>query len=356
MGGIFIVTIYDVAKLANVSPKTVSRVLNNDAPVGKETRKKVEAAIAELGYVRSNAARMMRSTHSGIIGLITDAITFGEDHDQVTGLSNMLILQGIQSIITNGSKKLMIADIGAGNDKTDDLIKTFLEYRVEGLIYVTHTHKNIAPLNVPATTPLVLANCVDEQNTQAFVPDDKKGQYELVKKLIQFGHRRIGYITLPTSKIATQLRLQGYRQAHDEAGLNIDEALIASKHAETFKYDTAQLWHAVEKLLNLPNPPTVLCCGNDRLAADVFKLLRSASYNVPDDISVAGYDNHRTVAETLDPPLSTVELAYNEIGIRSANHLLSMIKGETSQQVNPVRIPGPLAWRKSVSTLQTIST
>lgn len=345
------VTIYDVAKAANVSPKTVSRVLNSDAPVGKETRKKVEAAIAELGYVRSNAARMMRTTHSGIIGLLTNTITADENHEQVRGLPNLLILQGVQSVIADSTKQLMIADTGTRPKDAQNLIKTFLEHQVEGLIYVTLTHEKIDSLNIPTSTPLVLANCTDNENTHAFIPDDKGGQYELVKKLINLGHRRIAYITLPTSKIATQLRLQGYRQALEDAGLKIDDLLIASDHAKKFKYDKAVLWTAIKKLLNLPNPPTVLCCGNDRLAGSVYSLLRSAGYTIPNDISIAGYDNHRVIAETLDPPLTTMELAYNEIGARSANHLLSIIRGETSQQVSPVRVSGTIAWRESVSIL-----
>ena len=93
-------TIYDVAKIAGVSPKTVSRVLNGDAPVGEKTREAVEKAILELGYVPSNAARMMRSSRSGLIGLITGAISTTSDGNDPKGLPDLLIVQGIQSVMS----------------------------------------------------------------------------------------------------------------------------------------------------------------------------------------------------------------------------------------------------------------
>ena len=118
-------TIYDVAKAANVSPKTVSRVLNGDAPVGKETRDAVEAAMAALGYVPSSAARMMRSNKSGLIGLITGAISANIE-TAVAGLPELLLVRGVQQTIASSGKTLMIADSGGGSTGSRDLIKTFL--------------------------------------------------------------------------------------------------------------------------------------------------------------------------------------------------------------------------------------
>ena len=97
-------TIYDVAKAANVSPKTVSRVLNGDAPVGKDTRDAVTAAMAALGYVPSSAARMMRSNRSGLIGLITGAISTSPEPIQPAGLPELLLVQGIQQAIAPSVK------------------------------------------------------------------------------------------------------------------------------------------------------------------------------------------------------------------------------------------------------------
>lgn len=347
------VTIYDVAKTASVSPKTVSRVINNDVAVGKKTRSKVEAVIAELGYVRSNAARMMRSSKSGIIGLITNAFTLNNEIADIKGLPDILIVQAIQSVIAKSSMQLMVTDTGNCMSRVPDIINRFSEYRVEGLIYVSGNFKEVSLPKTPIASPIILANCFDTINTPAFIPDNKTNQFKLVNKLINNGHSRIAYITLSKHHISSQLRVQGYMQAHKEAGLEIDAALIYTGQDVDIERDTAALWLGIETLLKLPNPPTVICCGNDRMAGKVYKLLRGSAYKIPQQISVVGHDNHRIVAETLDPPLSTVELAYQEIGTKAANQLLSMINGETSQRVNPVCVSGSLAWRDSVSTLHS---
>lgn len=122
-------TIYDVARHAGVSAKTVSRVLNNDAPVKPETRAAVNKAIVELGYIPSSAARMMRSHRSGLIGLITGAISQSlpqaAQSSRPRGLSDMLLVQGALQTVSASGKTLMIADTGGDADKVMPLIDTF---------------------------------------------------------------------------------------------------------------------------------------------------------------------------------------------------------------------------------------
>ncbi len=164
-------TIYDVARLAGVSPKTVSRVLNGDGPVGQTTRDAVEAAMTQLGYVPSNAARMMRSSRSGLVGLITGAISLSHEPAQPNGLPDLFIVQGIQQAMAPTGMTLMIADTGGRSDRVPHLIDTFLRHRVEGLIYVAEYHQRVTLPPVPADTPFVLANCFDDVGTPAILPD-----------------------------------------------------------------------------------------------------------------------------------------------------------------------------------------
>ncbi len=136
-------TIYDVAKLAGVSPKTVSRALNGDAQVSEDTVKSVRAAIKRLEYVPSSAARAMRSNKSGLVGLITGAISV-KSHEQFTsGLPELFIVLGIQRAIESSGKTLLIADTGGRFDRVPDLMRTFKEHRVEGLIYVADYHRKV---------------------------------------------------------------------------------------------------------------------------------------------------------------------------------------------------------------------
>ncbi|HEY9010129.1 MAG TPA: LacI family DNA-binding transcriptional regulator [Devosia sp.] len=342
-------TIYDVAKAAKVSPKTVSRVLNGDAPVGKETRDAVNAAIAALGYVPSNAARMMRSNKSGLIGVITGAISVTSEPEQPAGLPELLLVRGIQHIIGPSGKTLMIADTGGSRERVPDLIKTFLEHRVEGLIYVAEYHQKVSLPPVTDDTPLVLTNCFDDAGTPAVVPDDRRGQHDLVARLIAAGHERIAYLTLREEIVATSLRKAGYRDALAEAGIPYDPALVQRGELDSPEGETQVLWAAIDRILRLPNPPTVFCCGNDRQALKVYGILRSRGMRLPEDISVAGYDNYRLIAETLLPPLTTVELPYTAMGVRAAERLLELISGEGREDAGPDIVAGPVHWRGSVT-------
>ncbi len=341
-------TIYDVAKAAKVSPKTVSRVLNGDAPVGSKTRDAVEAAIIALGYVPSSAARMMRSNKSGLVGLITGAISANLE-PAVAGLPELLLVRGVQQTIASSGKTLMIADSGGRIDRVPDLIKTFLEHRVEGLIYVAEYHQRVKLPPVPLDTPLVLANCFDDIGTPAVVPDDQRGQHDLVARLVGAGHERIAYLTLREDIVATRLRTAGYRAALSEAGIAVDPTLVQCVELSDPSGETQVLWDAIDRMLRLANPPTVFCCGNDRLALKVYGILRSRGLKVPEEISVTGYDNYRVIAETLYPPLTTVELPYTAMGVRAAQRLVSLISGEGRDDRSLAIVAGPVCWRGSVT-------
>lgn len=344
-------TIYDVAKLAGVSPKTVSRVLNNDAPVKDATRRSVERAISELGYVPSSAARAMRSHRSGLIGLITGAVSHSAEESEERGLPDMFLVQGVQQEVAKTGKTLMIADTGDDAERIPALMRTFIQHRIEGVLYVAEHHQKVALPDMRLDFPLVLVNCFDEAGTPAVVPDDEAGQYELTRRIIAGGHRRIGYITLPADIIATKLRLAGYRKALLEAGIGYDEKLVATGYTDRSN-NSDDLLGALDALLCRPEPPTVLCCGNDEMAVRVYGMLRSRGVKVPEEMSVAGYDNYRLIAETLYPPLSSVELPYTAMGRQAAAKLLGMIEGSEAEAGAPQKVAGKVFWRDSVLPLR----
>ncbi|NLQ16984.1 LacI family DNA-binding transcriptional regulator [Marinomonas sp. M1K-6] len=341
-------TIYDVAEVANVSPKTVSRVLNNDAPVGKATRLKVQAAIDKLGYVPSTAARAMRSNKSGLIGVITGAISHNAAAGP-TGLPDLFIVQGIQTVIQASSKTLLIADTGDDSQRVEHLIRTFQEHRVEGIIYVADHHQQVSLPAHSTDMAIVLANCFDGQQTPAVVPDDEWGQYHLVKQILLAGHRRVAYLGLDKSMVATDLRTKGYCNALKEAGIEVDDALIMCADTLEQVDNKALLERAVDHLLALDQPPSVICCGNDKMALKLYGILRSRGIRIPEDLSVAGYDNYLAITESLYPSLTTVDLAYREIGMEAATLLLKQIDAKQYRsQATPSYVASPVVWRHSV--------
>lgn len=346
-------TIYDVARVAGVSPKTVSRVINGDAPVKKLTKEAVDRAIVELGYVPSTAARAMRSNKSGLVGLITGAISLSPSRAENSGLPDLYIVQGIQKAMEASGKTLLIADTGGRMDNVPKLIRTFEEHRVEGLIYVSDHHQEVSLPPVSARTKMVLANCFDSKGTAAVVPNDYQGQLNLVNSLIAKGHRRIAYLSLSTRLVATTQRTAGYKDALANAGIGFDDKLLVPAELDTSDHDTdvQLLWDAIDRVLSRPNPPTVICFGNDRMAMRAYGILRSRGVSLPDDLSVAGFDNHRLITETLYPTLTSAELPYAAIGIRATDLLLGMINGTTDAPTAPIAVSGPVTAGGSVKDL-----
>jgi len=227
-------------------------------------------------------------------------------------------------------KTLLIADTGGQMDRVPQLIRTFEEHRVEGLLYVADHHRKVSLPPVSTSTKMVLANCFDDKGTPSVLPNDHQGQFNLVKSMIAKGHRRIAYLALSTQLVATEHRIAGYKDALATAGITFDPALVVPAEFGVADDDDAGvqlLWDAIDRVLSLPEPPTVICFGNDRMAMRAYGILRSRGVALPDDLSVAGYDGHRLITETLYPTLTSAELPYGAIGIRATELLLGMING-----------------------------
>lgn len=342
-------TIYDVARAAGVSPKTVSRVMNGDAPVNDRTRENVEAAIDRLGYVPSSAARTFRSRRTGLVGLVTGAISGPQPAGGATGLPDLQIVQGIQRVLAQNGITLLISDTGGDPARIPGLVRTLREHRVEGLFYVAGHHQQIEPPAVAGAEKLVLVNAFDRAGTPCVLPDDTHGQWALTRALIAHGHRRIGFLTLPERLVACGLRLAGYRRALSEAGIRFDDALVVAADREGEPEEPQAVASAIETMLALRDPPTVLCCGNDRLAIAVYGILRARGLAVPGEISVAGYDDYRVISETLFPPLTTMELPYARMGEAAARMMLGALRGAQPLATGMrVEVQGALRWRSSV--------
>ncbi len=343
-------TIYDVAKHAGVSPKTVSRVLNGNAAVGKATRTAVEAAISDLGYVPSSAARTMRSNRSCLVGLITGAISMSPQRADNSGLPDLFIIQGIQKVLQEADRTVLISDTGGRKDRIPKLIRTFEEHRVEGLIYVAEFHQHVELPSIQRIPHLVIANGYDSERTPCVIPDDRQGQRDLTAEIIAKGHHRIAYLTLSPSLDATRLRVAGYRDALGCANIPFDPDLVLAADLDhsDLEAEFQFLHEAIDRILTLSSPPTVLCMGNDRMALRAYGILRSRGMRIPEDISVAGFDNYQMIAETLHPRLTTAALAYGTIGACAAQMLLDLIQGRKVSVASPHLVRGPVHWRESV--------
>lgn len=342
-------TIYDVARSAGVSPKTVSRVINGDAPVAARTRATVEAAMGALGYVPSSAARTMRSQRTGLVGLVSGAISGRQAENGFAGLPDLQIVQGIQQELAKKGLTLLMSDTGGDLAAAPGLFRTLREHRVEGIFYVASHHMGIELADIAGTAPVVLVNAFDGSGTPSVLPDDLHGQETLTAALIAGGHRRIGFLTLPVGLVAHTLRLEGYRRALAAAGIAYDAALVIDADRDGAPEEQAAIGAALEAMLALETPPSALLCGNDRLAVAIYGQLRARGLAVPQAMSVAGYDDYRVVSETLFPPLTTMELPYRRMGEEAARLLLRELRGEEPMRAGTrISVKGELRWRSSV--------
>ena len=222
---------------------------------------------------------------------------------------------------------------------------------MEGLFYVADHHQRVALPEVARAERLVLVNAFDDAGTRCVLPDDVHGQQALTEALIAHGHRRIGFLTLPTGLVAHRLRLEGYRRALAAAGVGYDPALVIDADRDGSPAERAALMAAIDALLSLDAPPTALCCGNDRLAVTVYGILRARGIAVPEAMSVTGYDDYRVISETLYPQLTTMELPYGRMGERAARLMLEDLRGgaPAPQDGACILVRGELRWRASVT-------
>ena len=276
-------TIYDVAERAGVSPKTVSRVLNKDAPVNEKTRARVQAAMAALGYVPSLAARSIKSHKSGLDW----ADHRGDQHACRTrrrrrDCRSSISLQGIQSVIERSRMTLLISDTGGRLDRVPALIETFRQHRVEGLLYVSDHHQVLDVAIETGATPTGAGQLPGRGNTPGVLPDDEagpEGADRTTDRTRPPAHR----LSDPGAAMeATQAEPRKAIAARLEAaGIAYDPDLVLPVDMFGDPGEHQLLWDGLDRFLKLDTPPSVICCGNDRLAMAVYGILREREFRSP---------------------------------------------------------------------------
>lgn len=341
-------TIFDVAQLAGVSIKTVSRVVNREPNIRPETIEKVNKAIEKLAYEPHRGARLMRSAKSGLIGIMTGLFSADDQSPTTAGLSDVHLLRGANRACREAGKTPLMADIGGDPEAISGLLATFTSHRVEGVIYVAPYHQQVA-LPKPRGTPLVLANCFDASDTPAVLPDDALGQARAVEHLARLGHRRIAYVGLHEDMVAGRLRKAAFSEACARLGLAASDC-PARVGATTDRLDPfAPLPKVLDELLQQPTRPTALCVGSDVMAVHAIRHLESRGLRLPQDMALMGFDNDPVLCDNVRPRLSTVVLPYERMGSEAVSLLLAMIDGRSDEVARRVLVAGDVIDRESAT-------
>ncbi|GHO85094.1 LacI family DNA-binding transcriptional regulator [Dictyobacter formicarum] len=309
-------TMAEIAAKAGVSIPTVSRVLHHRPDVAPETRKRVEQLLEEHGLIQGRAKKLLRKEHSGIV----DMLFPGFD-----SMYSFEIARGVEEVIARTDLRLAISSTHHSTELEQRWMSKIQKSPSDGAILVlAHGEpRHFDPLH-RHNIPFVVVDHGGElgPDTPSVGATNWLGGRTATEYLISLGHRRVAVITGPTTLPCSQDRVAGYRSALETAGLQINPAFIC---LGDFSPDSG--YEQTNALLDLPEPPTAIFAGCDEQATGVYSALRARGLNIPDDMSVIGFDDVPT-ASIITPNLTTIRQPLREMGRVATTMLLHLINGE----------------------------
>ena len=305
-------TIRDVSRIAEVSIKTVSRVINNEKYVSDDTRSRVEQVMAELAFQPSSAARALAGHRSHQIVIICDN-------------PNPWYVYEIQygaRLRCQQDRVRMIAQPYDRDSPTllEDVISLVDQIHPDGLVLTppacddVRVLKELSRRRVPFVR--VQPGILTEMTSSVFI-DNKQAAYEMTQHLLSLGHKRIGFIVGDRGYAVSEHRLNGYASALNDAGLHLDLELVQQG---SFDFGSGAV--AAEQLLGLRSPPTAIFASSDDMAAGVLATAHRLGVSLPDRLSVAGFDD-ATAAKLVWPALTTIRQPVRQLAEAAADLLLS---------------------------------
>lgn len=325
-------TIDDVARLAGVSPSTVSRVVNNSAPVVSETYQKVQEAILALNYKPSSAARGLANRKTNTIGLIVPEISEAFFVPLLRGIESAASRSGYNLLIQTTNYQYAVGQANTLGEQNTDGVLVFSE---------SLTEDEIIRL-AQSGFPMVLIHQEAPAGTQvpSITIENKEGARKMVTHLIrEHGRQRIVFLSGPQGVNDSIWREKGYRQALEENDLPYDAGLVLEGG-----FQTEQSAASLRNLIKSGIVFDAVFAGDDGSAFGALKALREAGITVPDVVSVGGFDDV-TFADQSVPALTTVHAPTEQVGQEAVKLLLALIDGQPAAEM--VLLPTDLVLRRS---------
>jgi len=312
-------TIRDVARKAAVSVATVSRVLNSPSLVRDHTRNRVLKAMKECHYVYNALAGGLSARKTTTLGVIIPTIT-----NPVFAT----VTKGIQDYARQRGYSIILGNTDYNEENELGLIHLLQEKRADGVILNgPWRDAPVVPLMKKTRLPFVITwQAIQDKDVNFVAFDNFQSAYRVVEYLIGLGHRRIGMIAgkFSVSERAL-LRWQAYRQCLGDHELAYDSKLVLE---EGYSYSEGK--EAMTQLLDLPSRPSAVFCGNDVLAIGAMVGAKERGLKIPEELSVAGFDNME-ISAFYDPPLTTVAVPAYEMGRMAAKILIENLRGESQR-------------------------
>ena len=333
------ITMQMIAELTGVSLKTVSRVVNKENGVKKETREHVEAAIKQLDYQPNPSARGLAAARSFLIALLYDNPSTAYIISLQDGALAACKEHNFGLLIDpcNHRDRNLVNDIRslARRSRIDGLLLTPPLCDMEDVLDMLDERKlkyvRISPLEKNDRSPFVYA-------------DEFQAAYRMTEYLISQGHVRIGLVTGHPHRSGTEMRLQGYRKAIEDNAIGVEDELIIPGD---YTFESGE--SAARRLLRADKRPTAIFASNDYMASGVLKVASQMKLRVPYDLSVAGYDD-APLAQRLWPRLTTVRHPVEQVSREATEILIRYLNGETTE-FNPETIHSELVIRESTGPL-----
>ena len=326
--------IRDVAKRAGVAPITVSRCINNSGYCSPEVRARIEAAVAELGFVPNRLATGLRSKRTNTLALVlTD----------ITNPFFTTIARGVEDIASEAGFTVIFCNTDESLAKEQKYLQMLLEKRVDGILLVPALNgiDSVNLIKKQGTPIVVIDRRLPDLQTDVVRCDSEGGAHDLTHLLISLGHRDIAILNGPRGVSTAKDRLAGYRRALAEAGIpkNKEYELFGAFTQES-GFDMAH--HVMEEA----EKPTAIFAANNFIAFGAIKALQEMNLRVPEDIAVVGFDDLPASLVTF-PFLTVAAQPAYEMGKKAIEILLDRLDGKMPDQFQEVVLPAEIVVRKS---------
>ncbi len=332
-------TIHDVAKRAGVAPITVSRVINNSGYYSQETRERVEAAIAELGYVPNMLARSLRSKRTHTLALVLTDIT----NPFFTSIA-----RGVEDTASDAGYTVIYCNTDEFEAEEEKYLQLLLQKQVDGILLVPacSSPKSVEFIQEQGTPVVVLDRRIPGVKTDSVRCDSEEGAYRLVQLLLSLGHQRIAILTGSRDVSTAEDRVIGYVQALEEAGLAREKRVYYGAFTLLSGYKTAQ------QALSASPRPTALFAANNFIAIGALKALKDAGLKVPEDITIVSFDELPPTM-VVDPFLTVAVQPAYEMGQKAIELLLARLDGRSPDCCQEIILPIEIVIRGSSGSART---
>jgi LacI family transcriptional regulator len=324
-------SIRDVAQRAGVSPITVSRVINNEGYVSAETRQRVEAAVLELNYIPNALGPSLRSKRTQTLALVLS---------DIINPFWTLVARGVEDMANQHGYHVIIGNTDKSSEKQEEYLIFLQKKQVDGFLVVPTSSRSLDMLQKRRVPFVAIDRHIPDKQMDLVYGDSVGGAYAVIRHLLELGHQHIAVITGDHNHSTARDRVAGCQQAMAEAGLGDYLQIYWSDYTQQAGFDYTQT-----ALQQSPRPTAIFACNNF-IAIGVMRALRAAEMRVPEDISVATFDD-LPAAITIDPFFTVAAQPAYEMGQKAAELLLSRLSGENTDTFQEIVLPVELIIRKS---------